>query len=317
MKRIGNLYNRICSIENLTIAEKKARKGKSKQYGVRLFDRNPQDNIINLHHILLNKEYRTSKYTIFKIFEGKEREIFRLPYYPDRIVHHAIMNILEDIFVKSFIKNTYSCIKFRGIHKALKDVKVAIKDEQETQYILKLDIRKFYPSVNNEILKALLRRKFKDKDLLWLLDEIIDSAQGCPIGNYLSQFFANFYLTCFDHWLKEVKKIKYMFRYCDDIVIFGKTKEELYSLFKEIKEYLWINLKLEVKSNWQIFSLDIRGLDFVGYKIYRKYILIRKGIKKRFIRMIKRNRNWKSIASYYGWMLHCNSINLRKKYNVI
>lgn len=118
MKRIGNLYNKICSIDNLTLAEKKSRRGKGKQYGVKLFDINKEDNIINLHHILINKEFKTSKYYRFKIFEGKEREIFKLPYYPDRIVHHAIMNVLEKYFVNTFTSDTYSCIKGRGIHKA-------------------------------------------------------------------------------------------------------------------------------------------------------------------------------------------------------
>jgi RNA-directed DNA polymerase len=118
MKRIGNLYSEICSVDNLILAEKKARKGKLKQYGVRLFDLNKEDNLINLHHILVNKEFKTSEYYRFKVFDGKEREIFRLPYYPDRIVHHAILNVLEKHFMNVFTADTYSCIKGRGILKA-------------------------------------------------------------------------------------------------------------------------------------------------------------------------------------------------------
>lgn len=178
MKRVGNLYEQIYDINNLILAEKKARRGKSKQYGVRLFDKNKEDLIINLHYILLNEEYKTSKYHIFKIFEGKEREIFRLPYWPDRIVHHAIINIIEKYFVNAFTKDTYACIKNRGIHLAVKKIKKALKDEVNTKYVLKLDIKKFYPSVDCEILKSLLRRKFKDQKLLKLLDEIIDSVGG-------------------------------------------------------------------------------------------------------------------------------------------
>lgn len=203
MKRKGFLYEQICSIDNLILAEKKARRGKSKQYGVIKFDRNKDDLLINLHHILLNKEFKTSNYTKFIINDGKEREIFRLPYYPDRIVHHAVMNIMEDIFVKSFTADTYSCIKGRGIHKCLNSLNIALNDRKETKYCLKIDIKKYYPSVDNNILKELLRRKVKDKDLLYLLDNIIDSAEGLPIGNYLSQYLANFYLTYFDHWIKE------------------------------------------------------------------------------------------------------------------
>ena len=110
---------------------------------------------------------------------------------------------MEPIWVSSFVKGTYSCIKNRGIHKALKDVKHALKDEANTQYCLKLDVRKFYPSIDHAILKQLIRKKVKDKQLLVILDEIIDSAEGVPIGNYLSQFFANLYLTYLDHWVKE------------------------------------------------------------------------------------------------------------------
>ena len=195
MKRINNLYNRICSVENLQLADSIARKGKAKQPGVKLHMKNCDQNILDLHEILVNKTYKTSEYTTFTIYEPKERVIFRLPYFPDRIVHHAVMNIMEPIFVSTFITDTYSCIKKRGIHAAAKAVRIALADEPGTRYCLKLDIKKFYPNVDHEILKQLLRRKIKDNDLLWLLDEIIDSAEGLPIGNYLSQYFANFYLT--------------------------------------------------------------------------------------------------------------------------
>ncbi len=140
MHRLGNLYPRIYDINNLKLADKKARKGKTNQYGIRLFDENRGDNIVNLHYILKNKEYNTSQYTVFKLFDGKEREIYRLPYYPDRICHHAVMNILESVFVSTFTKDTYSCIKKRGIHGALKSVTKALKDKEGTKYCLKLDI---------------------------------------------------------------------------------------------------------------------------------------------------------------------------------
>src|SRR5690349_4794648 len=187
MKRIGSLYERICSIENLQLADVIARKGKSKQHGIKIHDLNREANILQLHHSLLNKTYQTSKYTIFKVYEKKERDVYRLPYYPDRIVHHAIMNVMEPIFCSIFTADTYSCIKGKGIHAAARGVKCALKDVASTTYCLKLDIKKFYPSVDHAILKQLLRRKIKDQDLLWLLDEIIDSAAGLPIGNYLSQ----------------------------------------------------------------------------------------------------------------------------------
>jgi len=312
MKRIGNLYHKIYGIDNLKSADKKARRNKKNQCGVKRHDKNREDNIVNLHHILKNKEYTTSEYKLFTIFDGKQRNIYRLPYYPDRITHHAIMNVLEPIFVSCFTKDTYSCIKDRGIHKALENLTKSLKDRAGTKYCLKLDIHKFYPSVKNEILKRLLRRKFKDDDLLYLLYNIIDSAQGIPIGNYLSQYFANFYLTYFDHWLKEELKVKHYFRYCDDIVILSDSKEELHRILHEIIKYL--DEKLELKlSNYQIFPVEARGIDFVGYVFYHTHILLRKSIKKRFAKAISKKKNKQTIAAYNGWTKHCNAKHLLKK----
>ncbi len=313
MKRIGNLYSQICSMENLELADLIASKGKSKQHGVKLHNQNKEANILKLHEQLVNQTFVTSPYKTFVIFEPKEREIFSLPYYPDRIVHHAIMNILEPVFISVFTKDTYSSIKGKGIHAAANAVKVALKDKAGTHYCLKLDIKKFYPSIDHDILKSLLRRKFKDNQLLWLLDTIIDSADGLPIGNYLSQFFANFYLTYFDHWIKETKQVQYYFRYADDIVILAGNKPHLHALLAEIGTYLNTNLKLAVKGNYQIFPVDARSIDFVGYRFYHTHTLVRKSIKQNFARMLKKRRNKASIASYNGWLTHCNSKNLTKK----
>ena len=312
MKRLNNLYQAIYSIENLKMADAVARKGKKKQPGVIDHSKNEEENILNLHKMLKDKTYKTSAYTTFTIFEPKERLIFRLPYYPDRITHHAIMRVLEPVFVSTFTADTYSCIKKRGIHAAANAVKRALNDEQNTQYCLKLDIKKFYPNIDHEVLKELLRRKFKDKDLLWLLDEIIDSTEGLPIGNYLSQYFANFYLSYFDHWIKEEKRVKYYFRYADDIVILANNKPELHQLLADIRNYFYDNLKLEIKHNYQLFPVAARGIDFVGYVFYHTHTRLRKGIKQRFTKMLVRNKNEKSIASYNGWAMHCNSRNLLK-----
>jgi RNA-directed DNA polymerase len=312
MKRIGNIYNSICSMDNLILADEKARKGKSWQYGVRVHDHDRHANLLTLHDMLISQTYKTSAYTIFKVFEPKEREVYRLPYFPDRITHHAIMNILEPIFVSVFTADTYSCIKKRGIHAAANGVKQSLKDAPGTQYCLKLDVKKFYPSVDHEVLKGLLRRKIKDNNLLWLLDEIIDSAPGLPIGNYLSQYLANFYLTYFDHWIKEEMRVVHYFRYADDLVILSHSKEYLHQLFQRVRQYLEQKLKLQVKSNWQIFPVISRGIDFVGYRFYHSHTLLRKTIKKNFARMVAQNKNDASVASYRGWAKHCNSNHLIK-----
>ena len=314
MKRINDLYQRICMMENLHLADKIARKGKLKHPGVIDHDKKWEANLEALQQMLINKTYETSKYTTFTIYEPKERIIFRLPYYPDRITHHAIMNILEPLFVSVFTADTYSCIKGKGIHAAANAVREALKDKSGTQYCLKLDIQKFYPNVDHDVLKQLLQRKIKDQDLLWLLDEIIDSTEGLPIGNYLSQYFANFYLTYFDHWIKQDKSVKYYFRYADDLVILSDSKEYLHQLLSEIRTYMSDRLKLQIKDNYQVFPVDAKGIDFVGYVFRHTHTRLRKSIKQNFARMLKHNRNAKSIASYSGWACHCNSRHLLKKF---
>lgn len=313
MKRLDNIYSRICSVGNLVIADSKACKGKSNQKGVILHKKSKRLDILKLHKQLIEKTYKTSTYQTFTLRDPKERLIFMLPYYPDRIVHHAIMNQLESFFVKMFTADTYSCIKGRGIHGVFRAVKKALININETKYCLKLDIKKFYPSIDHDILKSLLLRKIKDGNVIWLLNEIIDSADGLPIGNYLSQYLANFYLTGFDHWIKEVMGVKNYFRYADDIAVLSGSKEYLHQLFEAIKKYLFENLKLEVKGNHQVFPVEDRGIDLVGYVFRHKYIRLRKSIKKNFCRKVARNMNVRSIASYNGWLIHCNSKNLRKK----
>ena len=223
---------------------------------------------------------------------------------------------MEPIWKSIFIKQTYSSIKNRGIHACAKDVRFALDNfPKETKYCLKLDIHKFYPSIDHEILKKIIRIKIKDNRLLKLLDDIIDSAPGVPIGNYLSQFFANLYLAYFDHWVKETLRCKFYFRYADDIVIMGNDKELLNLTLLNINYYLTTKLKLELKPNYQIFPVDSRGIDFVGYRFYHSHTLLRKSIKVKINRLLDRyERGYITLSklkiimqSYFGWLKYCNS----------
>jgi RNA-directed DNA polymerase len=323
MKRIGNLYEKIISIENLKLSDEKARKGKRNTYGVRMHDRNKDENILRLHEILKARKFKTSEYHVFKIYEPKEREIYRLPYYPDRIVHHAIMNILEPIWVSVFTQDTYSCIKGRGINGAMQKVKKAIKeDPQNTRYCLKIDIRKYYPSIDHNILQKIVERKIKCKQTLDLLSSIIISTKGVPIGNYLSQYFANLFLAYLDHLVKEVLRVKYYLRYADDMIFFAANKKELHQILAAVRKYLSEELILEIKSNYQIFPIadhhrakNGRGLDFVGYVFYRHETQIRKSIKMNFVRKVavinRRSISTKQytmhLAPWLGWAKYSNS----------
>lgn len=312
MKRLNNLYDRLLSIDTILEADQIARRNKSRQKGIIDFDKNFDQNIADLYKELVNKTYKTSAYRVFKIYEPKEREISMLPY-RDRIVQHAIMLIIEPMMVSTFTADTYSCIKGKGIHAADRAVKKALCDVKGTKYCLKMDIKKFYPSVDREILKGMLRRKIKDVEMLELLDGIIDSAPGLPIGNLLSQYFANFYLMPFDHWIKEKKKVKYYFRYADDIVILSDSKEYLHRVRVGITKYFYERLNLQVKGNYQVFPVASRGIDFVGYVKYHRYSRLRKSIKKSFARKVSKGINDLSKASYLGWAKHCDSRNLIRK----
>ena len=321
MKKWRNLFDKIVDIDNILLAHKKARKNKTNRVEVQEVDKNPRYYCEQIIKMLIDGTHKTSDYTTFTIYEPKERVIFKLPYYPDRIIHHAIMNIMEPLWVNQLIPQTYSCIKNRGIHKALKDIKKDLKDVEGTRYCLKLDIRKFYPSIDHDILKRVIRIKLSDNRLLALLDDIIDSADGVPIGNYLSQFFANLYLSYFDHWVKEQRGIKYYYRYADDIIILHGSKQYLHELCNEIHQYI-TDLKLQIKPNYQVFPVESRGIDFVGYITYHTHVLIRKNIKHNFLKRNKIYRRMKvsyvyyrrKVGSYLGWFCHANCFNLMVKH---
>lgn len=343
MKRISNLYDQIISLDNLRRADEKARRGKLHTYGVKNHDLNREGNLLALHEALLTKRFRTSPYEVFVVREPKERLIYRLPYYPDRIVHHAIMNILEPIWLKVFPYNTYSCIKGRGIHGAMKRVKEILRDKENSRYCLKIDIKKFYPSVVHVVAKRIIRRKIKCKDTLALLDEIIDSVNGfpdpldtektcqgrsLPIGNYLSQYLANLILSYLVHKINEKKGIKGVI-YADDGVFFAKSKEALHDLCRFIDKYLSKELQLTLKGNYQVFPIAEnrydkhgRGLDFVGFVFYHNQTQIRKTIKQNFCRATARlNRRTppvpvkeykQVICSWLGWAKYSDSKHLLK-----
>ena len=316
MKRFGYLYEEVCSIENLTEAHKRASKGKGHYREVKMINATPEKFLSQLREMLLNQTFKNSPYTrMFRNEYGKMREISKLPYFPDRIIHHAIMNVMEPIWISHFINDTWASIKGRGVHKGVRRIKAAMSDQKGTRFCLKMDVRKFYPSVDNTIMKVIIRQRVKDDRLLWLIDEIIDSSIGLPIGNYLSQFLANLYLSDMDHWIKEHLSVKYYFRYCDDMVLLLKSKRELHKYRRLIDQYLSERLNLQLKGDWQVFPVDARGIDFLGYRFFHGYTLVRKSIVARFKQKYKSNKV-ASIPAYWGWFKWADTNNLIKRYGV-
>jgi len=322
MKRVGKLHEKICTLDNIELADRYARRNK-KDSGIAVHDTKAEEENLMLLDKLQNLTYKTSNYTKFKIKEKKERIIFKLPYYPDRITHWAIMLIMEDIWVNTFIKHTYSCVKGRGIHKAIIDIQKALsKDSKHSTYCLKMDVKKFYPSIKHDILERLLRRKIKDKKLLSILDEIVESAEGVPIGNYLSQFFANLYLTYYDHWMKEVIGVKHYFRYTDDIMVLSEDKNFLEKVVILTKLYFKYELNISIKDTYFITEItDTQGVTFLGYRFFRNYTLIGKDIKRAIEKVMHKYKQGKigkdklkrTMSSYFGWLKWCNSKNYLQK----
>lgn len=330
MKRIGNLYEKICDIENLRLAHKQARRGKSFYTEVKLIDENEDEYLYRLQDMLIHKTYHTSKYEVFEKKEGKKiRKIYKLPYFPDRICQWAIIQVIEPYLMRTLTDDTYSALPGRGVERARRKMVRALKtDPENTVWCLKIDISKYYPNVNIEKLKLKYRRLFKDNDLLWLLDEILDSNPdtGVPIGNYISQYSGNIYLGDFDHRVKEVYHIKHYFRYMDDMVFLSSSKEELQNLIKEITKYLADAYDLKVKDSWSLFRVEDRGIDFVGYVFKHDSIRLRKSIahsiKKTSSKIRWRVNNdmelnrhlYFSFNSLKGWLKHSHSGWLKIRY---
>ena len=321
MKRKGNLYAQIYDPENIKVAFENAIRGKSGIRTIREISKNPDPYLQEIHDILKEERFVNGRYNTFELKErGKDRVIHSLPFFPDRIIHHAIVQICGPIWIKGFIRDTYASIPGRGIHDGVRRIK-RIMPQCEGWYALKCDITKFYPSVDHTVLKDLLSKQIKDKPLLQLFDIIIDSAPGIPIGNYLSQYFGNIALSPFDHWIKHHKKIKYYYRYCDDFVIIMENKHDLHELRIEAEAKLNA-LKLLLKSNWQVFPISSRGIDFLGYRFWPHKTLVRRTTIQRFKERLKIKRMTlnetirlvQATGSFKGWLRYADSARLINKY---
>lgn len=317
MKRIGYIYEKICDIENVKTAIEKASLGKRNQRRVRCVLENIDLYSEKVSELLKTQSYYPSPYIVKTIKDGssgKERTIYKPKFYPDQIIHWALILQIEKIIMKGMYYHNCGSIPRRGIHRGKKYIEKWIRDDTRyTKYCLKTDISKFYPSINNEILKKKFRKIIKDNKCLSLIDIIIDSADGLPIGNYTSQWFANFFLQDLDHFIKENLHIKYYIRYIDDFVMFDSNKRKLHKARVEIEKYLY-NEKLSLKSNWQVFKTDCRPIDFLGFKFYRDKTILRKKNSLRIKRRLKRIhakgflniKDARCIISYLGWVKNTN-----------
>ena len=323
MKRHGNLWDAFISKENFELAYKRAIKGKTRKKAIIRFARDKEANLAAVRQSVMNGTFTTSGYSSKQIFEPKPRIIYILPFCPDRIVQHALMNILIPIYERLFIRDTYACIVGRGVNSGSSRTMEFVR---RNNFCLKCDVSKFYPSIRHDLLKAVARRKIKDKGILWLLDDIIDSFPGgrnAPIGNFCSQWLGNLYLNELDRFVKCELKCRDYIRYCDDFILFSKDLATLKLWAKQIKEFMSRELDLALSKCYTV-PLS-RGLDFLGYRHFRHHILLRKSTVRRVSRRIPRRfmqyksgaidflRFQSSVAAMRGWFMRAKTFNLVHK----
>lgn len=318
MKRYGHIYEKICDKDNIRYAILKASKGKRKRNDVQRVLSDIDKYIDIIHEMLVTKTYVPSDYIVGTVKEGasqKERKIFKPNFFPDQVIHWAMMLQVSPILRKGMYKFACGSIPDRGVHYGKRYVERWIRtDRKHTKYYLKLDISKFYPSVNVDLLIGKLKRKIKDADAIHLIESILCKGDGLPIGILVSQWFANFYLQDLDYFIKQKLKTKYYVRYMDDMILFGNNKRDLHLCRKRIESFLGSE-ELKLKPNWQVYRLDCEALDFMGFRFFRRKTILRKSIMHRITRRVRNvskkskptNRDASGVISYLGWIKHSDS----------
>jgi len=344
MKTYKNIYSELCSYENLELAFKKARKRKTLKSYVIKFEKNLKENLLQLRAELLFHSYQPIPLKTFILRDPKTRKI-SVSEFRDRVIHHAICNIIEPIFDKRFIYDSYANRKYKGVHAALKrfdyfkrkitqngrKIKNARNNNKVIGYALKADIKHYFETVDHKILIKILKKRIRDKKVLWLIKKILDNhntkipGKGMPLGNLTSQFFANIYLNELDQFVKHKLKIKYYLRYVDDFLILHNSKKQLEEYKKEINKFLKNQLKLKLHSQKSKITPLYKSIIFLGFRIFYHFKLLRKSnLNKMLKRLEQFKENYKQnlitkeeiMESMQGWnayALTANTYKLRKR----
>lgn len=283
-------YSSLISIENLFQAWKEFKNGKRNKRDVQFFERHLEDNLFDLCFTLKSKSYKHGGYFEFFVNDPKRRHIHKAEV-NDRIVHHLLYKYLYSLFDKTFIYDSYSCRLDKGTHRAVKRLekyaRIVSKNYTQDCWILKLDIKKFFASVDHEILTKIIAKKVKDENILWLINEILTSFRtdinkdiGIPLGNLTSQIFANIYLNELDQFIKHNLKIKYYVRYADDFIILNTEKLQLKPNLIALGNFLQDSLKLQLHPKKIILRKLTQGIDFCGYVVLPHFVLPRTRTKE-------------------------------------
>ncbi len=278
-----NLFDKIISSKNLFVAWADFKEGKRWKPDVLQFEKSLRHNIFTLCNDLKYKKYKHSEYFSFYIKDPKLRHIHKACV-RDRVLHHAVFRILYSIFDKAFIFDSYSCRLGKGTHRAVNRLnefaKKVGKNNTKNCHILKCDVRKFFDSISHNVLINLIKKKIRDEDTVWLINEIIESYfvaenKGIPLGNITSQLFANIYLNELDKFVKHKLKVRYYIRYCDDFVILSDNTEYLQNLISRTGSFIENNLKLSLHPHKSIIRKYGEGVDFLGYISFPNFIILR------------------------------------------
>ena len=327
MKRVGHLFEKIISFENLLRAARQAASGKKEQIRIAHFLFHLENELLQLQAELAQNTWQPCGFRVFEIREPKPRRISAADF-RDRVVHHALCNILEPVFDKRLIFDTWACRKGKGSHGAVKRAQMFCR---RYPYFLKCDIRLYFDSVDHSILKGILWRILKDKQVLNILDKIIDHPlpgalpdKGLPIGNLTSQHFANLYLGELDHEIKERQGIKPYLRYMDDMLFFAVSKNELHSILGKMEDFLKIHLQLNLKPSATQIAPVTEGAPFLGFRIFPGLIRLnprslrryRKRLRQRELAYKSGNINVEdlttSVQSMIAHMRHADTLRLRQ-----
>lgn len=324
MKRVGYLYETMCDLDLIKLAIHKAAQGKTRKRYIRKILSNVDEYALRIRDMLVNESVQLSpgrKVTRFDYSCMKEREITVPKFYPDQIIHWVVMLVIEPVITRGMYRFTCGSVPNRGGLEAKKYVERSLKDAK-VKYAAQIDIRKFFNSVQPKILMRMFGRKIKDKKMLSLIEGILEVGGEClPIGFYTSQWFSNFFLEGFDHYVKEVLKIRYFVRNVDDMVFVDTNKRKLHKAIKAIKLFLK-SIGLRLKPNYQVWKIDSRPIDFVGYRFYRGKTLLRKKIFYRICRRTRKIAKTKYITvhqaqgllSLLGWLKHINGRKFYKEH---
>ena len=327
MKSYNHLYKQFISDNNIDLAIMKASKGKRKRPSVKRRLNNPKFKEQIKHYAMNFKNRLHRPQEIYDGIQRKKRTII-VPTFDEQVIHHMIVNVMIPIFEHGMYEHSYGSLPKRGGHKGKKTIEKWIKHgTKNCKYCLKMDIKKYFDSIPHSIFLAKMQKIIHDERFMCVLEEIINVIpQGLPLGFYTSQWFANWYLTELDHYIKERLHAKYYIRYMDDMVIFGSNKKVLHNIRVEIENYLNTRLGLQLKDNWQVFRFHYKGkyrfLDFMGFRFYRDRTTLRRSILFKALRKARRLCRMDKITiyacrqmlSYLGWIKCTDIYNIYRDY---